>query len=287
MIIVTTAGKVGSQAARLLAESGHRVRVLTRRPAAHHGLAAAGVEVFHGDLDDPASIAAAVSGVTSVVLITAPNATQEIAVIDALRGTTVHVTKVTAEASADSPIARRRDHHRIEQALTASGLPYTLLRANAYMQNFLVLAPVIAATSAFSSPTGDGRVGMVDGRDVAAAAATIAAAPDGHAGTTYRLSGPSSLSYDDVAAQLSTLAGRTITHQHITVREQEQAMIRIGLPEAVAHDNAQALQLFSEGDADWTSPDVEHVTGRPAATFAQFAADHIGLFVGAQPQTRG
>ncbi|MFF5079116.1 hypothetical protein ACFY36_18830 [Actinoplanes sp. NPDC000266] len=96
----------------------------------------------------------------------------------------------------------------MEQALTASGLPYTLLRANAYMQNLLMLAPVIAARSAFASPAADGRVGMVDARDVAEVAATVAAAPAGHAGATYRLTGPASLSYDDVAAHLPELTGR-------------------------------------------------------------------------------
>ncbi|SNY65686.1 NmrA family NAD(P)-binding protein [Paractinoplanes atraurantiacus] len=281
MILVTTAGKVGARTARLLADSDRQVRVLTRRPDEHKSLADAGAEVFHGDLDDPASIAAAVAGVRSVVLVTPANPAQEIAVIGALGGSTAHITKVTVDASADSPIARRRDHYRIEQALTASGLPHTLLRANVYMQNFLMLAPLIAATSAFPSPTGDGRAGMVDARDVAEVAATIAAAPAEHAGATYRLTGPESLSYNDVAAQLSELAGRTITHRHITAQEQEEAMIRMGLPRPVAHANAQALALVAEGDADWTSTDVERLTGRPATTFAQFAADHIDRFGGA------
>ncbi|XVV10715.1 NmrA family NAD(P)-binding protein [Actinoplanes sp. CA-131856] len=281
MILVTTTGKVGSRTARLLADAGQHVRVVSRRPEAHQNLTEAGVEVLAGDLDDPATIAGAVAGVTSVVLVTTPSVAQETAVVEALREQPAHITKITADASPDSPIARRRDHHRIEQALTASGLPHTLLRANAYMQNVLMLAPVIAARSAFSSPAADGRVGMVDARDVAEVAATIAAAPAEHTGTTYRLTGPRALSYDDVAAQLSELTGRTITHQHITAQEQEEAMVRMGLPEPVAHANALALKLFADGDADWTSPDVQRVTGRPPRTFTQFATDHISLFTGA------
>jgi uncharacterized protein YbjT (DUF2867 family) len=52
--------------------------------------------------------------------------------------------KITSKASADSPIARRRDQAKIESELIASGLGWTLLRNNAYMQNFLMLAPAIA-----------------------------------------------------------------------------------------------------------------------------------------------
>ena len=140
-----------------------------------------------------------------------------------------HVTKITVDASADSPITRRREHHAAEQTLVKSGLPHTLLRANAYMQNVLTLAPIISATSHFASPAGDGRIGMIDALDVAAAAAAIAASPAPHVGETYRLSGPSSLSYDDVADQLSTLLDRPITHDKITIAEQEAALVRLVL----------------------------------------------------------
>ncbi|MFM9921243.1 NmrA family NAD(P)-binding protein [Lacisediminihabitans sp. H27-G8] len=279
MILVTTAGKVGSESARLMADAGHGVRVLTRNPDAHAALAAAGVEVVEGDLNNPSSIAKAVQGVASIVLVTPPNAHHEIGVITAVRGTGIHVTKVTADASADSPIARRRDHFRIEQALTSSGLPYTLVRANAYMQNFLALAPVIARTSTFSSPTGDGRVGMVDARDVAAMLATIATSPARHTDRTYRASGPESLSYDDVAVRLSKVLGRTITHDHISVQDQVSAMVQMGMPEGVARANAQALRLFADGDSDWLSTNVEDVTGRRASPFTQFATDYRLEFI--------
>src|SRR5712664_2651457 len=90
-----------------------------------------------------------------------------------------HVIKATSKASADSPIARRRWQAEIEAGLAASGIPYTLLRSNAYMQNVLALAPAIAKTSSFGSSAGKGRSGLVDTRDVAAVAAGIAAAPLG------------------------------------------------------------------------------------------------------------
>jgi uncharacterized protein YbjT (DUF2867 family) len=165
MILITTAGKVGSEAARLLAQRQEPVRVLVRDPDRAATLAQAGVEVAGGDLEVPATIDAAMRGVSAVVLVSPAAPRQELNVIDsAVRAGVGHVVKVTSKASADSPIARRRGQAEIESGLIASGLGYTLLRNNAYMQNFLMLAPAIAKTGSFGSSAGDGRVGMIDAR---------------------------------------------------------------------------------------------------------------------------
>jgi uncharacterized protein YbjT (DUF2867 family) len=95
-----------------------------------------------------------------------------------------HVVKATSRAPADSPIARRRWQAEIEAGLAASGIPHTLLRSNAYVQNVLALAPAIASTSSFGSSAGQGRSGLVDARDVAAVAAEIITSPSAHAGKT-------------------------------------------------------------------------------------------------------
>jgi uncharacterized protein YbjT (DUF2867 family) len=146
------------------------------------------------------------------------------------------------------------------------------------MQNVLALAPAIAATSSFGSAAGDGRAGMVDARDVAAVAAAIAASPAPHAGKTYWLTGPELLSNYDVAAVLSKLLGRTITYRELSFEENKDAMIRAGLPEPIAQQNAQAFSLTAHGDAAWVTDDVPAVLGRPARSFEQFAADHAAAF---------
>src|SRR5207237_10112227 len=105
-------------------------------------------------------------------------------VASAVRARVQHVVKITSKASADSPIARRRGQFEIESGLIASGLGYTLLRNNAYMQNFLMLARAIAETSSFGTATGDGRIGHVDTRDVAGVAAEGDASPAARGGRT-------------------------------------------------------------------------------------------------------
>jgi uncharacterized protein YbjT (DUF2867 family) len=279
VILVTTAGKVGSETVRLLRQRDLPVRVLLRDPAKARPLAEAGAEVAIGDLDVPASIDAAMTGIDTVVLVSPAVPAQELNVIGAAaREGAGHVIKATSKASADSPIARRRWQTEIEAGLAASGIPHTLLRSNAYMQNVLMLAPVIAQTNSFGSAAGQGRTGMVDARDVAAAAAQIASSPAEHAGQTYWLSGPEPISNYDVAAVLSQLLSRTITYREITFEENRDAMIRAGVPAPIAEMNAQAFSLTAEGDAEWITEDVPALLGRPGRTFEQFAADHATAF---------
>ena len=280
MILVTTAGKVGGEAARLLAERGEPVRVLVRDPAKAPALEQAGIEVALGDLDVPETIDKALQGVSSVILVSPAVPAQEITVIDAAaRAGASHVVKVTSKASADSPIARRRGQAAIEAALTASGLSWTMLRNNGYMQNFLMMAPAIAKTDSFAAATGDGRIGHIDARDVAAVAAEIAAAParacrQGPTGPPAPRSCPAPKS----PKILSKVLGREITFRPITFEEQKQAMISAGLPEPVADDNARALVLAAGGEADYVTTDVPDILGRPARSFEQFATDYATAF---------
>jgi uncharacterized protein YbjT (DUF2867 family) len=279
MILITTAGKVGSEAARLLTQRDQSVRVLIRNAEKATALRQLGVDVAEGDLDAPASIDAAMQGVTSVVLVSPAVPAQELNVIDsAARAGVGHVVKITSKASADSPIARQRGQAEIEAGLIASGLNHTLLRNNFYMQNFLMLAPAIATTSSFGSAAGAGQVGFIDTRDVAAVAAEIAAGPAVHVGATYLLTGPHLLSYADVAAALSNALGRPISFHERTFEEDEQEMIDAGVPAAIAEMNARAVSLIAEGDAAWLSQDPPAILGRPARSFRQFAADHAAAF---------
>ena len=279
MILVTTAGKVGSETVRLLRERDVPVRVLVRDPAKAAALAEAGAEIAKGDLDVPAAIDDAMTGVSAVVLVSPAVPAQELNVVaSAARAGTGHVVKATSKASADSPIARRRWQAEIEAGLAASGIPHTLLRSNAYMQNVLALAPAIAKTSSFGSAAGKGRSGLVDARDVAAVAAEIAASPAAHTGQTYWLTGPGLISNYDVAAVLSKLLGRTITYRELTVEENTETMIRAGVPEQIAQMNAQAFSLAAGGDAEWLTEDVPSLLGRPARSFQHFANDYAAAF---------
>lgn len=279
MILITTAGKVGSETAALLSHTDIPTRILVRDRTRFRALERAGAELVTGDLDDATTVEASVDGVDTLVLVSPAIPAQELRVIDAAAQSGVqHVVKVTSKASPDSPIARRRGQSEIEAGLAQSGIPHTLLRANAYMQNFLALTPAIVATDQFASSADDGRVGLVDARDVAAVAAHIAANPGQHVAQTYWITGPELLSYGDVAAILSTVLQRAIGFRTRTADEDRKAMIAAGIPAAIAEQNAQAFSLIAAGDAEWLTDNIAKILGHPGRSFRQFAQDHAAAF---------
>ena len=279
MILVTTAGKVGSETVRFLRQKALPVRVLVRDPEKGKSLAEIGAEIVVGNLDSLPSINTAMKGIKTVVLVSPAVPAQELNVVQSAKSAGVEqVIKATSNASADSPIARRRWQTEIEAGLLASGLGYTLLRSNAYMQNVLALAPAIKKTGGFGSSAGKGRVGMIDVRDVAAVAAEIAASSAPHVGKTYKLTGPTLITYSDVAAILSMVLGRSVTYHELSFEEDKDAMIHAGLPKELAQMNAQAFSMIADGDAGWLSEDVPSLLGHPARSFEEFATDYASAF---------
>ncbi|WP_329065741.1 NmrA family NAD(P)-binding protein [Amycolatopsis sp. NBC_01480] len=282
MILVTGAtGTVGSEAVRLLSAGHQPTRALVRDPSrvAHRDDLADEIEIVIGDFDRPDTLDVALDGIDTVILVSPAVPAQEIAVIDsAVRQGVTHVVKITSKASADSPVDRRRGQARIEAHLAATGLTSTLLRPNAYLQNLLALAPVVQQTRGFAMSAGEGQVGMVDGRDVAAAATAVATSPDAHAGRTYWLTGPDLITYTDVAKELSATLGHAIEYRRLRPDEHRAAMIRAGVPEAVATSNAQAFGLIADGDAAWLTSDVATLTGIAPRSLRTFITEHAAAF---------
>ena len=282
-ILVTGAsGKVGAEAVRVLETMGRPVRALVRDASRSNA-----AEVAVGDFDRPDALDAAMAGIETVILVSPAVPAQENAVIDAaVRGGAKRVIKITSKASLDSPVDRRRGQARIEAYLASSGLAFTFLRANAYLQNLLALAPMVKQTQGFVMSAGDGQVGMIDARDVALTAAHIALVPEEHAGRTYQLTGPRLITYGDVAQELSASLGYPVEYRRISPEQHLAAMIEAGVPEAAATSNAQAFGLIAEGDAAWLSDDVQTITGAVPRDLRTFITDFREAFSADEPVRR-
>ena len=132
-------GRVTAVGARA---SAAPVRAFVRNPSKATDLAAAGVEVVTGDLDDAANLAAAMHGVEKMCIVTSPDlrlAEVQIAAITVAKAAGVrHIVKPSVlGATADAPVLTARLHHQAEEALAASGIDWTVLQPNSYMQNFI------------------------------------------------------------------------------------------------------------------------------------------------------
>ena len=286
MILITGAtGTTGREIVEELRRIGATdVRALVRDPSRASFIREAGFEAVAGDFDRPETLGAALEDVERALLLTPP--TQDTvahhrAFVEAAEGAGVrHVVKVSAiRADADAPAGFLKWHGQGEELLKSSGLAWTMLQPNAFMQNLLGQARQIAATGSIFQPVGDARIGFIDVRDIAAVAAR-ALTEDGHEGQTYVLSGPEALTYQDVAAKLSEATGRKITYLPVTREQFRAGALAAGMPEWLVDGLELLNEMFIAGGAAEVTDAVRRVGRKEPTTFDQFARDHAEAFKG-------
>lgn len=286
MILITGAtGTTGREVVAELRRLGARgVRALVRDPARAGFIREAGFEPVAGDFERPETFGAALEGVERALLLTPPTPDtvahhREFIMAAAAEGVR-HVVKLSAfGADADAPEGFGRWHGRAENLLKTSGLKWTLLRPNFFMQNLLGQAPQIAATGSIFQPVGDARASFIDVRDIAAVAAR-ALTEEGHEGQTYTLTGPEALSYYEVAEKLSEAAGRTITYVPVSPEQFRAGALGAGLPEWLVSALERLNEMFVSGRTAEVTDAARRVGRREPTTFEQFARDHADAFRG-------
>jgi uncharacterized protein YbjT (DUF2867 family) len=277
ILVIGATGTVGSEVVRQLVATGERPRALVRDPATARQQLGDQVEHVVGDLDRPETIAAALAGVDRVFLLTTQSSRQpewERAVIGAAaRAGVGQLVKLSVfRANEQSPLQVARQHGQAERVLAQSGLAATILRPVFFMQNLLAMVH----DAAIATAAGDGRVAMVDARDIAAVAvATLTGG--GHAGKTYTLTGPEALSFYQVASILSRQTGRPLRHVRVPPDKVRVALQGRGVAAWYADDMAKLHSMLAVGYEEVVTDDIHRVTGRPPRTLAQFAGDHAGV----------
>lgn len=281
-------GNVGSALTPRLTAMGADVRALVRGvPSAvseAQALEDAGVEVFYGDLNDLDTLHAAFDEVAKVFLLIAPGpqgGTQASnAIAAAKQSGNPHVVNLSvAKATPNHPSRFGREHGEIDIELMESGLPYTFVRAIYFMQNTLAEAQTVASAGTIYMPMKDGKVGMVDARDVAEAAAVVLTS-GGHEGTSYLVTGPDSISIRDVADTLGKALGKEVNYVDVPPEAAKEAMLGMGIPVWIADGIIETTGALSEGFGDYTTDDFEKLTGHPANSYETFARDFSQVFVG-------
>ena len=274
MILVTGAtGTVGSEVVRQLAAAGEQPRAFVRDPTKARARLGERVELVVGDLDRPETLTAALAGVERVFLVTTQSTQQpdwERSVVHAaVRADIGHLVKLSAfRADEQSPLQVARQHGQAEQALEESGLAATILRPVFFMQNLFTMI----RAGAIATAVGEGRVAMVDARDIAAVAVAALTSHE-YAGKTYTLTGPESLSFDDAASTLSQQTGTKISHVRVSPDAVRTTLQAAGVAAWFADDMTKLHSMLADGYEDVVTDDARIMTGNPPRTLAQFGAD--------------
>lgn len=282
MILLTGAtGKTGGETARALAARGVKARALVRDPAKTGDLAAAGIEIVAGDVADRASVERALAG-AGKLLILLPNSQAQLdlekQLVDLAKQAGVrHVVKMSsmeAVASARTPIPRA--HWAVEEYLRASGLAWTMIKPNFFMQNFLASARSIKENKSFSLPMGNGTTAMADARDIGAVTAEVLAGK-GHEGRSYEITGPELLTFHQVAARFSEVLGTPITYVPADPVAYLGILKRV-LTEWHANAVSELFREIAEGVTPHLTGTVRELLGREPISLTQFIRDHIAAF---------
>ncbi|MEV0060131.1 NmrA family NAD(P)-binding protein [Nocardia sp. NPDC050718] len=245
VLITGATGKQGGATARKLLADGHPVRALVRDPAAPaaRALAAAGAELAVGDFDDPPTLRAAATGVRSVFLVppadygpdgwdAGDEGRRGAAMVDAARAAGADQIVFTGVATLGSAESWGQEgKRRIEDAVAASGLRYTVLRPVRFMENYLIQGLPVDGIRAGGEHRhlfpADRPLQMIALADIAEFAALAFADPAGWHGRTLELAGEA-VSPVAAAAAIAEAIGRPVHYREIAESEAEAIGPQLG-----------------------------------------------------------
>lgn len=284
MILVTGAtGTVGREVVRQLAAIGVRIRAAIHTPSKAGQVQNPGVEIVALDYDRPQTYAPALTGVEKLFFVgfAGPHFAEISGnLARAAREAGVrHLVKLSAYGADFAPeFFIAKSHRDSEEAIEATGIAYTHLQPNVFMQNLVnYYGHSIREEDKFSLAQGDARVSFIDVRDVGAAAVAVLT-QTGHEGQAYTLTGLEALSYEQAAAILSQAVGREITYAALSEEESRQQMQAMGRPDFLIEVGLNMDAFGRAGGFSRITSDFETVTGQKPISFEQFARDYAPVF---------
>ncbi|MCG6958886.1 SDR family oxidoreductase [bacterium BMS3Abin03] len=279
-VLVTGAtGNTGSLLVPALLKAGVDVRIFIRDEAKAKPLKDLGAEVVSGDLDEPGTILPAVKNVDKIYLLTWNGETQlkqAENVINAAKYEGVpYIVRHSMWGPENSRIIKQGD--KIEEMIKSSGLQWTLLKPTFYMQNTMMAAQTISSDGVIYWDMKDGRLGMIDVRDIADSALAVITG-EGHEGKSYILTGPGAISFNDVASTFSRVLDKEVKYVNVPGEAALQSMTGMGVPQWIAEGYVELSEGFSKNFANSTTENVKILTGHSARSFEQFAKDFAQVF---------
>ncbi|AUA15180.1 NAD(P)H-binding protein [Streptomyces sp. SID8382] len=271
VLVTGGTGKTGKTLVRELREAGVRARAASRNPAA------ADPDAIRFDWSDPTTFGPALDGMDRVFLLPPVESVDPLPLVEPFlrQARRAGVRRLVMLGSA---IVLPNAPSAVEMAARVRARPGgVVLRASGFMQNFLrphPLAEHIHRHGVIRTAAGDGEVGWVDARDIAASAAALLADPGADARSDYLVTGPHGMSYPQAARIITARTGRRVRVERMTEQEQAAAYRASGMPAEFAAALAAVERGIKEGREDQVSTAVLELTGRPPRAFADFVSEH-------------
>jgi len=273
-------GASGQLASRVLhhlfARSASDVVAITRNPSKVDSTGRQSLHVRPGDFNDRAGIAKSLAGIDRLLMIPASELMPGVrprqhqtaidAAVDAGVGHVIYVSSIGARPGPRDGILET--HFFTEQALIASGLPWTFIRMNIYADFQIDGVKRAIASGEYAAPDGAPYAYVVRD-DLAALAAAILATP-GHEGVTYHASGAESVTHAQIAEAVSKAIGKPIRYTPRTPEQSEAGLVAAGLPPPIVDVLVRSQKAGRDGAFDLVTGDIERHTGRRAQSAMDF-----------------
>jgi uncharacterized protein YbjT (DUF2867 family) len=286
MILVTGAtGTNGIEIIKLLSRSGIPCRALTRNPQKAGMLSdLPGVEIVQGDLAHPESLVPVLDGIDRVLLCSSIGpelgGLQGNFVQAAKRAGVRYIVKFSGMgADVHSGWRFLRWHREVEKEVENSGLAFTHLQPNQFMQVYLRFKDTIASQGTFYAASKDSQVSPVDVRDIAAVAVAVLTGT-GHEGKTYVITGPEALTYAQVADKISAAVGKKVTYVDVSLEAAKKTLLDGGAPEWFAEGQMEQFRFRWQGKQSCVTSTIADVARKKPTTFDEFAREHAPYFRG-------
>lgn len=287
MILVTGAtGTNGRLVVQLLLRAGAAVRAMVQSTAKAADLAQAGAQVVAADFDSPETLRAALDGVERCLLLSAVDprlVEREARFVEAAKKVGVrHLVKFSAiGAHPAASFLFGRQHGQAEQLVMASGLPFTFVQPNFFMQNLFWSAVTIKASGEFYGTLGAARASHVDAHDIGRVIATTLTEPiDRHAGRVHLVTGPAAVTFAEIADTLSRVLAIPVRYVNLTDEQFKAGAIGSGQPEWLATALTELNTYARQGHSSVVTDTVERVTGRAPSTFEQWTRENGSALLG-------
>jgi uncharacterized protein YbjT (DUF2867 family) len=276
MILVTGAtGTIGREVVAELRRLGTPFRIAVRSP---EKTAAADAVTF--DFSRPETFGPALAGVDTVFLLSPPGQNEiEAPLIDATKASGVRrIVRLSVWGAEKEAFVFSRPHRAMEKRVEASGVAWTFLRPNGFMQNYRNMhAESIRTRGEFIIPAGASRHSIIDARDVGAVAArTLSEA--GHEGKAYALTGPEPLSNAEIAEKISKAIGKPVRYVDMPEPDYKKMMVGFGFPGPFVDGFIDLQRYYRSGAGEAVTPEVERLLGRPPISFDRFARDNAAAW---------
>lgn len=254
--------------------------VSVRNPEKASDLSARGVEVRQGDFDKPETLDVAFAGVNRLLIVSADgdNETrirQHKAAVDAAARAGVQFIAYTSVGHAATSELFLAEVHRVtEEAIRATGIPYSFLRNNWYLENEIGSIQGAVAAAPWVTSAGNGKVGWAARADYAEAAANVLTGA-GHENSVYELSG-TPLTQEELTAIISDVIGKNVKVLEVDDDAYAKIMAEVGVPEAVLPIVVAIQQGIREGWLNIESNDLEKILNHPVTPLAEVIRELVG-----------